>query len=140
MIERCTAPCRPILAVPDPRAGLGSVAGGGFPTARARDDPAACECDGRARLWEEQNTAAEHRKEAARLGGPDADRLSLCNALLGGVQAQAVLADGAGGVSAEQRDAAWRKRLRSAGTADDPGALDRIDVDALLGHAPHISR
>ena len=32
--------------------------------------------------------------------------VSLCNALLGGVQAQAVLADGAGGVSAEQRDAA----------------------------------
>ncbi len=74
-------------------------------------------------LWEGQNTAAEHREEAARLGGRDAYRLSLCNALLGGVQAQAVLADGAGGVSAEQRDAAWREQLRSAGVADDPGAL-----------------
>ena len=40
-------------------------------------------------LWEGQNTAAEHRKEAARLGGRDAYRLSLCNALLGAVQAQA---------------------------------------------------
>jgi len=74
-------------------------------------------------LWEGQNTAAEHRKEAARLGGRDAYRLSLCNALLGAVQAQAVLADGAGGVSVEQRDAAWREQLRSAGAADDPGAL-----------------
>jgi len=43
-------------------------------------------------LWEGQNTAAEHRKEAARLGGRDAYRLSLCNALLGAVQAQAVRA------------------------------------------------
>ena len=31
--------------------------------------------------------------------------------------------DGAGGVSAEQRDAAWREQLRSAGAVDDPGAL-----------------
>ena len=66
-------------------------------------------------LWEGQNTAAEHRDEAARLGGTDAYRLSLCNALLGAVQAQAVLADGAGGVSVEQRDAAWREQLRCAG-------------------------
>ena len=39
------------------------------------------------------NTPAEHAAEAARLGGADAYRVRLVNALLGVVPAQAVLAD-----------------------------------------------
>lgn len=75
-------------------------------------------------LWEGDNTLEQHDEQARRLGGAEAYRLSLCNALLGAVQAQAVLADGLSAVSAEQRQAAWQEQLRAAGARDsDPEAL-----------------
>jgi hypothetical protein len=52
------------------------------------------------------NTSAEHAAEAARLGAADAYPVRLVNALLGVVQAQAVLAD-AVPLDEQARDAAW---------------------------------
>ena len=40
-------------------------------------------------VWEGETTLQQHDDEARRLGGAEAYRLSLCNALLGAVQAQA---------------------------------------------------
>jgi len=74
-------------------------------------------------MWEGDNTLEQHDQEAARLGGADAYRLSLCNALLGTVQAKAALADGTSGVSDEQRTAAWREQVRAFGAEDDPEVL-----------------
>ena len=75
-------------------------------------------------VWDGENTRVQHDDEARRLGGAQAYRLSLCNALLGTVQAQAVRADAIGAVSVEQREAAWREQLRCAGVRDsDPEAL-----------------
>ena len=75
-------------------------------------------------VWEGENTLEQHDEEERRLGGLEAYRLSLCNALLGAVQAQAVLADAIGAVSVEQREAAWHEQLRCAGVRDsDPEAL-----------------
>ena len=64
------------------------------------------------------STSAEHAAEAARLGGADAYRVRLVNALLGVVQAQAVLAD-AVPLDEQARDAAWEEHLRSAGAGPD---------------------
>jgi hypothetical protein len=41
-------------------------------------------------LYDGSNTASEHAAEAARLGGADAYRVRLVNALLGAVQTQAM--------------------------------------------------
>ena len=71
------------------------------------------------------NASAEHAAEAARLGGADAYRVRLVNALLGVVQAQAVLAD-AVPLDEQARDAAWEEHLRSAGAGPD-------EVAARLG-------
>lgn len=74
-------------------------------------------------VWEGENTLEQHDEQARRLGGAEAYRLSLCNALLGAVQAQAVLAD-ASAVNGEQRQAAWQEQLRAAGARDsEPEAL-----------------
>jgi hypothetical protein len=70
-------------------------------------------------LYEGTNTASEHAAEAACLGGTDAYRVRLVNALLGGVQTQAMLAD-AVELDEEARHAAWREQLISAGAFDDP--------------------
>lgn len=69
-----------------------------------------------------ENSDAEHAAEAKRLGGMDAYRMRLANALLGIVEIDAMFADGAG-VSAEQMGAAHRQALISAGAEDDPGKL-----------------
>jgi len=45
--------------------------------------------------------------------------MSVCNVLLGMVQAQAVLADGTSGVTPEQREAAWNEQLRAVGADDE---------------------
>ena len=77
-------------------------------------------------VWDGENTREQHDDEARRLGGMQAYRLSLCNALLGAAQAQAVLADAIDTVSLQQRDAAWHEQLRCAGVRDS-------DREALMG-------
>ena len=69
--------------------------------------------------YDGSNTAAEHRSEAARLGGAEAYWVRLVNALLGAVQTQVMLAD-AVELDEEARQAAWREQLISAGAFDDP--------------------
>lgn len=69
-----------------------------------------------------ENSDAEHAAEAKRLGGADAYRMRLANALLGIAEAEAMLADGMG-VPAEQLGAAHRQALVSAGAEDDPSKL-----------------
>lgn len=69
-------------------------------------------------LYSGENTPEEHEAEAARLGGADAYRVRMVNALLGAVQAQAVLAD-AVPLDEQARDAAWEEHLRSAGAGPD---------------------
>jgi hypothetical protein len=71
------------------------------------------------RCYDGSNTAFEHAAEAARLGGAEAYRVRLVNALLGAVQTQAMLAD-AVELDEEARNAAWREQLLSAGAFDDP--------------------
>ncbi len=70
-------------------------------------------------LYHGANTPAEHAAEALRLGGQDAYRVRLANALLGAAQTEAVLAD-AIPLSPEARAAAHRQQLSTAGAADDP--------------------
>jgi len=69
-----------------------------------------------------ENTQAEHQAEAARLGGETYYRMMLVNALLGGIEANALIAD-ASGVTAEQMDAAHRQALVTAGVKDNPNKL-----------------
>jgi hypothetical protein len=64
----------------------------------------------------------EHQLKARRFGSTEAYRLSLCNALLGAVQAQTVIADGTSAVSIGERDAAG-EQLRSLGAEGDPEKL-----------------
>jgi hypothetical protein len=70
-----------------------------------------------------QNTEAEHAAEAERLGGADAYRLRLANALLGIVQTEAVLADSSVSLDVDERRVAWAQQLDSAGVEDDPAKL-----------------
>jgi Family of unknown function (DUF6245) len=83
------------------------------------------------------NTSAEHAAEATRLGGADAYRVRLVNALLGVVQAQAVLAD-AVPLDEQARDAAWEEHLRSAGAGPDEVAarLELIRWQVLRSATP----
>jgi hypothetical protein len=86
------------------------------------------------------NTSAEHAAEAARLGGADAYRVRLVNALLGVVQAQAVLAD-AVPLDEQARDAAWEEHLRSARAGPDEVAA-RLELIRwqVLRSPPHCGR
>jgi Family of unknown function (DUF6245) len=70
-------------------------------------------------LYGGANTPAEHTAEALRLGGQDTYRVRLANALLGAVQAEAVLAD-AITIGPEARAAACEQQLITDGAADDP--------------------
>ncbi len=70
-------------------------------------------------LYSGANTPAEHAAEARRLGGEDAYRVRLANALLGAAQTEALLAD-AVPLSPEARTAAYEQQLSTAGAADDP--------------------
>jgi len=71
-------------------------------------------------LYSGANTPAEHTAEALRLGGEDAYRVRLANALLGAAQTEALLAD-AIPLSPDARAAAYEQQLSTAGAADDPG-------------------
>jgi hypothetical protein len=70
-------------------------------------------------LYRGVNTPAEHAAEARQLGGEDAYRVRLANALLGAAQTEALLAD-AVPLSPEARAAAYEQQLRTAGADDDP--------------------
>jgi hypothetical protein len=71
-------------------------------------------------LYSGENTPEEHAGRAARLGGADAYRVRMVNALLGVVQAEAVMAD-AVPLDEDARHAAWEEQLTAAGTGlDDP--------------------
>ncbi len=71
------------------------------------------------------NSDAEHAQEASRLGSEPYYRLLLANALLGGVEVEAMLADSAG-VSEAHLRAAHQQALSAAGAADDPAKLLRF--------------
>jgi hypothetical protein len=68
------------------------------------------------------NDPREHAPEALRLGGADAYRLRLVNALLGAVQTEAILAETIE-VDGERRAAAYRQQLVTAGVEEDPDKL-----------------
>ena len=71
-------------------------------------------------MYSGANTPAEHAEEAARLGGPQAYRLRLANALLGAAQTEAVLADTAAtDLDDLTRRAAWEQQLVTAGAGED---------------------
>uniref|UniRef100_UPI003F49790C DUF6245 family protein n=1 Tax=Streptomyces sp. CA-136453 TaxID=3240050 RepID=UPI003F49790C len=71
-------------------------------------------------LYSGENTAEEHAEEAARLGGADAYRVRMVNALLGVVQAEAAMAD-AVRLDDEAQHKAWEEQLNAAGAGlDDP--------------------
>lgn len=71
-------------------------------------------------LYDGENTPAEHAAEAARLGGVDAYRVRMVNALLGVVQAEAAMAD-AVRIDPDAHVAAWEEQLKAAGAGlDDP--------------------
>lgn len=72
-------------------------------------------------LYDGENAPEEHAEEAARLGGPDAYRVRMVNALLGVVQSEAAVAD-AVKLGDDARHAAWEEQLKAAGAGlDDPG-------------------
>lgn len=73
-------------------------------------------------LYTGHNTPEEHAEEAERLSGRDVYRLRLANALLGGVQIEALLGE-TRGVTDEQRAAAHREQLLIAGVVEDPAKL-----------------
>jgi hypothetical protein len=73
-------------------------------------------------IYAGENTEAEHQAEATRLGSSTDYRLMLVNALLGSVEAEALLAD-ASGVTPDQMEAAHRQALVTAGVEDNPNKL-----------------
>ena len=68
-------------------------------------------------LYSGQNTETEHRTEAARLGSDTYYHMLLVNALLGGVEAEALQADSSG-VQLEQMMAAHQQALTTSGAED----------------------
>ncbi len=65
-----------------------------------------------------QSFTEEHRLKTRRVDSPEACRPSPCNALLGAVQAQIVIADGTDSVSVGELEAA-REQLRALGAEGD---------------------
>lgn len=76
-------------------------------------------------LYEGQNTEAEHRAEAARLGSDTYYHMLLVNALLGAVEAEALHADSSG-VGLDQLGAAHEQALQTSGAKDTPEKLLRF--------------
>ena len=68
-------------------------------------------------LYNGQNTEEEHQAEAARIGGKAYHRMLLVNALLGGVETEALHADSSG-VKFDQMQAAHQQALKTAGAED----------------------
>ncbi|WP_067470763.1 DUF6245 family protein [Nocardia amamiensis] len=77
-------------------------------------------------MYQGRNTSTEHAAEAARLGGADAYRVRMVNALLGMVQTEAALAD-AIDLDTEARHAAWEQQLTAAGVGLDQDPVKRIE-------------
>ncbi|MEO1666706.1 MAG: DUF6245 family protein [Chloroflexota bacterium] len=73
-------------------------------------------------LYNGQNTEAEHKAEAARLGSETYYSMLLINALLGAVEAEALHADSSG-VEFDQLSAAHEQALQTAGAKDTPEKL-----------------
>ncbi|MFF3061585.1 DUF6245 family protein [Streptomyces sp. NPDC057909] len=73
-----------------------------------------------------ENTPEEHAEEAARLGGADAYRVRMVNALLGVVQTEAALADGVV-LDEEAHHAAWEQQLTAAGAGLDEDPVKRVE-------------
>jgi len=73
-------------------------------------------------LYNGQNTEAEHRAEADRLGDDTYYHMLLVNALLGGVESEALLADSSG-VQFDQMMAAHQQALTTSGAEDTPEKL-----------------
>jgi hypothetical protein len=73
-------------------------------------------------LYSGKNTEAEHKAEAARLGGETYYHMLLVNALLGGVETEALHADSSG-VPTNQLGAAHDQALQTAGAKDTPEKL-----------------
>lgn len=72
-------------------------------------------------VYDGANTEAEHVGEAARLGGEQTYRVRMVNALLGVVQAEALLCETVE-LDDDARHAAWEQQLDSAGAGEDPAA------------------
>ncbi len=73
-------------------------------------------------LYNGQNIEEEHQAEAARIGGEAYHHMLLVNALLGGVETEALHADSSG-VNFEQMQAAHQQALKTAGAEDTPEKL-----------------
>ena len=73
-------------------------------------------------LYNGQNTEEEHQAEAARIGGEAYYHMLLVNALLGGVETEALHADSSG-VKFDQMQAAHQQALKTAGVEDTPEKL-----------------
>ena len=73
-------------------------------------------------LYDGQNTAEEHQAEAARVGGEAYYQMLLVNALLGGVETEALHADSLG-VNVGQIQAAHQQALKTAGAEETPEKL-----------------
>ena len=73
-------------------------------------------------LYNGQNTEEEHQAEAARIGGEAYHHMLLVNALLGGVETEALHADSSG-VEFDQMQAAHQQALKTAGAKDTPEKL-----------------
>lgn len=69
-------------------------------------------------LYHGENTPEEHAAEAARLGGADAYRVRMVNALLGMVQTEAAMADSVK-LDDDVRHAAWESQLQAAGAGPE---------------------
>lgn len=76
-------------------------------------------------LYNGQNTAEEHQAEAAQVGGEAFYHMLLANALLGGVETEALHADSSG-VTFDQMQAAHQQALQTAGAEDTPEKLMRF--------------
>src|SRR4051794_19448079 len=81
------------------------------------------------------NSPAEHAAEAARLGGPDAYRVRLVNALLGTVQAQAILAEKVD-LPDDRRHAAWEEQLATVAGPDPVTRMECLRWQVLRAATP----
>lgn len=77
-------------------------------------------------MYHGENTPKEHAEEAARLGGADAYRVRMVNALLGVVQTEAAMADSVK-LDDDARHAAWEQQLTAAGAGLDEDPAKRVE-------------
>ncbi|MER7578125.1 DUF6245 family protein [Streptomyces sp. NPDC126514] len=77
-------------------------------------------------MYHGENTPEEHAEEAARLGGADAYRVRMVNALLGVVQTEAALTDTVK-LDDDAHHAAWEQQLTAAGAGLDESPAKRVE-------------